>query len=101
MQRDHDAAQGPGHWKTVLAQTFPRISRPSTYTFDDLTNITAPTLILVGDRDQFCSVEEGAQAFRSLAKGELAVLPATAHLITPLAIQVAIDFLERQLAQAA
>ncbi len=101
MQQDHDAVQGPAYWKTVVAQTFPRISQPSGYTFDDLTQISAPALILVGDRDQFCSVEEGAQAFRSLATGELAVLPATGHLITPLAVQVAIDFLERQLAQAA
>jgi len=67
----------------------------------ELAKIAVPTLILVGDRDQFCSVEEGAQAYRSLEKGELAVLPGTGHLITPLAVQVAIEFLERQLAQAA
>jgi len=101
MKRDHDDAQGPGHWKTVLARMFPRISQPSGYTFDELAKIAVPTLILVGDRDQFCSVEEGAQAYRSLEKGELAVLPGTGHLITPLAVQVAIEFLERQLAQAA
>src|SRR5205085_7204012 len=51
MESDHDGAQGPGHWKTVVAQTYPRISRPHGYTFDDLRTITAPTLILVGDRD--------------------------------------------------
>jgi pimeloyl-ACP methyl ester carboxylesterase len=51
-----------------------RNARPSGYAFDDLAKIGAPTLILVGDRDQFCSVEEAAQAFRSLRHGELAVL---------------------------
>jgi pimeloyl-ACP methyl ester carboxylesterase len=25
MKADHDSAQGPGHWRTVVAQTFPRI----------------------------------------------------------------------------
>jgi pimeloyl-ACP methyl ester carboxylesterase len=101
MERDHDAAQGPGHWKAVLAQTFPRISRPSDYGFEDLAKIEAPMLVLVGDRDHFCSVEEGARALRSLTKGELAVLPATGHLITPLAVQVAIEFFDRQLAAQA
>ena len=46
MEQDHDAAQGPGHWKTVVAQTFPRITQPAGYTFDDLATLTAPTLIL-------------------------------------------------------
>lgn len=101
MQSDHDTVQGPGHWKIVIAQTFPRISQPSGYTFDDLARIDAPTLVLVGDRDQFCSVEEGAQAYRSLERGELAVLPDTGHLITPLAVRLAIEFLERQLGRSA
>lgn len=99
MEQDHDAAQGPGHWKTVLAQTFPRITQPAGYTFDDLKMVTAPTLILIGDRDNFCSVEEGVQAYRALTNGELAVLPATGHLITPPAVQLAIHFFERHLAE--
>jgi pimeloyl-ACP methyl ester carboxylesterase len=98
MEQDHDAAQGSGHWKTVVGQTFSRITQPTGYTFDDLNTVTPPTLILVGDRDHFCSVEEGVQAYRALANGELAVLPATGHLITPQAVQVAIDFFERQVA---
>ena len=38
---------------------------------------------LVGDRDPFCSVEEGASAYRALPDGELAVLPNTAVGISP------------------
>jgi hypothetical protein len=52
-------------------------------------------LILVGDRDGFCSVEEGAAAYRLLAQGELAVLPNTDHAITPMMGAVALDFLLR------
>ena len=59
MQADHDAAQGPDHWKKVLAWSFERFSQPCGYTVGDLSAITAPTLILVGDRDPFCSIEEG------------------------------------------
>ena len=97
MRADHDAAQGPGHWKNVLGWTFERVSQPSGYTVGDLKAVTAPTLILVGDRDPFCSVEEGASACRALPHGELAVLPNTAHDITPAALQVTIDFFRRSL----
>jgi pimeloyl-ACP methyl ester carboxylesterase len=96
MQSDHDRAQGPGHWRTVMAQTFERISRPHGYTFKDLGAITEPTLILVGDRDPFCTVEEGVSAYRALAQGELAVLPSTGHLIDPASVHATIEFLVRR-----
>jgi pimeloyl-ACP methyl ester carboxylesterase len=53
----------------------------------------APTLILVGDRDPYCTVEEAVTAYRALAHGELAVLPNTAHTITPRAVEATIEFL--------
>jgi pimeloyl-ACP methyl ester carboxylesterase len=95
MQSDHDSAQGAGHWKTVIAQTFDRITQPHGYTFDDMHTITAPTLILTGDRDPFCTVGEGAAAYYALQAGELAVLPNTGHLITPAAVEATIEFFER------
>ena len=57
--------------------------------------ITVPTLILTGDRDPFCTVEEGAAACRALQAGQLAVMPDTGHLITPAAVQTTIEFFER------
>ena len=56
-----------------------------------------PTLILVGDRDPFCSIEEGASAYRALPDGELAVLPNTAVGISPAAVQATIQFFQRRL----
>ena len=58
--------------------------------------ITAPTLILTGDRDEFCSVEEAVTAYRMLPDGELAILPNTGHLITPAVIQATIEFFQRR-----
>jgi pimeloyl-ACP methyl ester carboxylesterase len=95
MKSDHDSAQGAGHWRTVVAQTFDRITQPHGYTFEDMHTITAPTLILIGDRDPFCTVEEGAAAYRALPAGELAVLPGAGHLITPAAVQTTIEFFGR------
>jgi len=98
MKADQDGGQGPGHWKTYLDLAFPRISKSPGYTFDDLRKISSPTLILTGDRDNFCSVEEGVTAYRMLQDGELAILPNTGHLVTPAAIETTIEFFERQLA---
>jgi pimeloyl-ACP methyl ester carboxylesterase len=100
MQADHDAGQGPDHWKKVLAWSFDRFSQPCGYTVDDLHAITAPTLILAGDRDPFCSIDEGAAAYRALPEAEFAVLPNTATGITPAAVQATIQFFQRRLASA-
>lgn len=95
MKADHDGAQGTGYWKTLIAETFDRVTQSPGYTFEDLSSITAPTLILTGDRDHFCSVEEAVTAYRTLQNAELAILPNLGHLITPAVVQTTIDFLQR------
>jgi pimeloyl-ACP methyl ester carboxylesterase len=96
LRAAHDRYQGEGYWKAYYEQMFPMWTRPiDGYTPDHFRRIAVPTLILVGDRDQFCTVEEGAAAYRLLARGELCVLPRTDHVITPLVRDVALDFLLR------
>ncbi len=98
MRVDHDAAQGDDHWRTVMECTYDRISRPHGHTAGDLAALTAPTLVLVGDRDPFCPVEDGARLYRALPAGEFAVLPGTGHLIDPAAVAATIAFLRRSTA---
>ena len=95
LKADQDGAQGEGYWREYLRNAFHRTTRSPGYTFEDLGEIAAPTLILVGDRDQFCTAEEAVTAYRALKHGELAVLPDTGHVITPTAIDSTINFLER------
>lgn len=95
MKADYDSAQGDGHWREYLRLFFDRATRSPGYTIDDYRSITAPTLMLTGDRDHFCSVEEGIAAYRALPAGELAVLPNTGHEITDAAIDTTIEFLLR------
>jgi pimeloyl-ACP methyl ester carboxylesterase len=97
MRADHDGAQGTGHSRTVLAMTFDRITRPHGYSLADLAGIDAPTLIDVGDRDPFCTVDDAVKAYSALPHGELAVHPDTSHLIASNAVQTLIDFGARQL----
>jgi len=95
MQLDQDEARGAGYWRTYLRLAFDRTTRWPGYGFDDLSKISAPTLILCGDRDEFCSVEEAVTAYRALPNGELGILPNTGHLISAAAIAATIEFLER------
>jgi pimeloyl-ACP methyl ester carboxylesterase len=96
MKADYDSAQGDGHWREYLRLFFDRATRSPGYTVDDFRAITAPTLLLTGDRDHFCSAEEGVAAYRALPDGELAILPNTDHAITPVVIDATIEFLLRR-----
>ena len=54
-------------------------------------------MILVGDRDDYCTLEDGVTAYRQLPHGEIADLPGTGHIITPAKIELALGFFGRHL----
>jgi pimeloyl-ACP methyl ester carboxylesterase len=97
LKADEDGGQGEGHWAEYLRLSFHRATTPPGYTFDDLAKVSAPTLILVGDRDDYCTLEDGVAAYRQLPAGEVAVLPDTGHFITPAKIERTIEFFDRHL----
>lgn len=97
MKQDQDSGQGEGHWRTYLRLSWDRTTQHPGYRYADFAKITVPTLILGGDRDNFCTVEQAVAAYRALSNGELAVLPCHGHYIPPAAIQATIEFFERQL----
>jgi pimeloyl-ACP methyl ester carboxylesterase len=94
LKADHGAAQGAGGWKALVTAMFDALTT-SLHTFEDLRRITVPTLVLTGDRDMTCTVEEAVTAFRMLVKGELAILPGHGHYIPDSAIELTVDFLRR------
>jgi len=49
------------------------------YQLDDLAKITAPTLVLLGDRDEPIPVEQAFHMYNHISAAELAVVPATGH----------------------
>jgi pimeloyl-ACP methyl ester carboxylesterase len=100
MKRDQDSGQGEGHWRTYLGLSWDRTTQHPGYTYADLARIIVPTLILAGDRDDFCTVEQAVAAYRQLADGELAILPGHGHYIPPAAIDATIEFLSRRLARS-
>jgi predicted alpha/beta-hydrolase family hydrolase len=56
---------------------FDRTTQQHGYTVENINAIAVPALILTGDRDPFCTVEEEAVACRALPAGQLAVLSDT------------------------
>jgi pimeloyl-ACP methyl ester carboxylesterase len=95
MKVDYDSAQGEGHWRTYLGQFFDRSVAPLGHTVADLATIAAPTLILAGDRDMFCTVEAACHVYRTAPNAELAVIPNCGHEITTSIIDTMGDFLSR------
>jgi pimeloyl-ACP methyl ester carboxylesterase len=95
MKADQDEARGAGYWRTYVELAFERTTQWPGYTFADLGRIDVPTLILCGDRDEFCSVEEAVSAYRALPAGELAIVADTGHVITPAGVAAMLDFLTR------
>jgi pimeloyl-ACP methyl ester carboxylesterase len=95
LKADEDGGQGEGHWAEYLRLAFHRTTQPPGYEFADLAKITAPALILVGDRDEYCTLDDGIAAYRQLPAGEIAVLPGTGHVITPGKIERTLDFFRR------
>jgi pimeloyl-ACP methyl ester carboxylesterase len=100
MKADQDSGQGDGYWREYLRLAFHRTTEPPGYTVADLARITRPTLILGGDRDEFCTVEDAVASYQALPAGELAIVPATPHIITPATVRQMIEFFERQLDEA-
>ena len=45
----------------------------------DFAGVVAPTLVLVGDRDELVPVEEAAELYRQLPQAEFAVVPGADH----------------------
>ena len=93
MRADQDDGGGPGHWRSYVASAFERTTRWPGYSFADLAAIEVPTLVLVGDRDDFCTAQEGVTTYSHLKNGQLAVVPNTGHVITPAKIALLQEFL--------
>ena len=95
---------GPDAWPSVLARVRPMWTTPFDYGRDELARIVAPTLVLLGDRDEVLPVEEATELYRRLPAAELAVVAdadhgaffsAKVHVFQP----IMLDFLQRHAGQ--
>ena len=68
-------------WRAVVAETSKLLRHMSSYRFteESLGAIQVPVRLMVGDGDKMVSITETIEAYHTLPKGELAVLPGTPH----------------------
>lgn len=78
-QADYEAvAPDPGHLFAFLERLQPVVHAMTGWTADQIRSITAPTLLVVGDRD-FVRLDHAAEMLGLFPDGRLAVLPGTRH----------------------
>jgi pimeloyl-ACP methyl ester carboxylesterase len=69
---------GPDHLAVVLEKLKRLWREPTGVTVSELTGVTAPTLVLVGDRDSV-DAEHAVAVFRALPNGRLGIIPGATH----------------------
>jgi len=70
---------GPDGWKPLLVHIKRMWATPLNYAPEGFAQVAAPTLVLIGDRDELVSVEEATEMFRLLPRAKLAVVPGAVH----------------------
>jgi pimeloyl-ACP methyl ester carboxylesterase len=69
---------GPGHWMKLMAKCYQMWIQPIVIEPVDLKRISIPVLVMAGDHD-FTSIEENAEIYRGLSRGQLIIVPASNH----------------------
>ena len=69
---------GPSHWPIVLERLQRMWSVEPDYTLEQMASITAPTLVIVGDKD-IITLEHSVEMFRAIPDSQLCVVPGEGH----------------------
>lgn len=80
LQKRH----APGNWKTVLEKTavmLTEMGKDNPLKATDYPAVENPVLLMLGDRDKMVTLDETVEVYKKLPKGQLAILPNTAHPI--------------------
>jgi pimeloyl-ACP methyl ester carboxylesterase len=96
--------QGSGYHQTLAMQVTHLWLNDHDYQPQDLARITAPALVLLGDRDEPIPVEQALHMYNHIPAAELAVVPATGHDLpytkTELFTRILLAFFERHVEPA-
>ncbi len=97
------APEGAEHFQEMVDKSLTMWTTEPTWTEGDLTSITAPTLVLVGD-DDVTLLSHTATLYEELPAGQLGVVPRTSHALPierPAEVaRIILDFLAAELPPA-
>jgi len=99
LEQLHDAYHTPGYWRELLNQMRPMWSVEPNFTPEQIARISAPTLLIAGERDNFGHIDQQIVMRRAMPRSELCILPAAGHAVMndqPELFRIAtLDFLQR------
>jgi pimeloyl-ACP methyl ester carboxylesterase len=78
-QAEHARSDDPAYWQKLIKQLSVLWYTPVDYTPEDFELITAPTLIMLGDRDGAIPVAQAVEMYQMIPKAELAIVPNADH----------------------
>lgn len=81
----------PGNWKDLLHKTaamMTAMGANSPLKTEDYSSIAIPALILLGDKDKMVGLDETIAVYRTLPNAQMGMLPATAHPIEQVNIEL-------------
>ncbi len=81
LEQLHDAYHTPGYWRELLNQMTPMWMVEPNYTPEQIAQITAPTLLIAGERDNFGHIDQQVVMRRAMPYSELCILPAAGHMV--------------------
>lgn len=94
LARSHDPVQGPGAWQGLLAAIAEDIAMQPALAATALRGITAPTLVMCGDRDPLVPVGQARDLARQVRDGRLFVAPDSGHDVLTRQPALALEALE-------
>src|SRR3954454_15774543 len=77
-----DDTQGTGAWRRLVTAVAEDVATQPLLTPLEIRGITAPTLVMCGDRDPLVPVDQAATLARSVRDGRLLVAPGAGHDLT-------------------
>lgn len=81
----------PNDWKVVLSKTasmLEALGKNNALQLSDYTDIKAPCLLLLGDRDKMITIEETLQVYKTLPQAQMGMLPHTPHPIEQVNLKI-------------
>jgi pimeloyl-ACP methyl ester carboxylesterase len=75
----HSPVYGPEYWKKLIQDISHMWLNPASFPGKGIEQISTPTLIIAGDRDEAISMDECVKMYKQIPNAELAIIPNGTH----------------------
>jgi pimeloyl-ACP methyl ester carboxylesterase len=92
----------PTDWKRLLEKTaelLTTLGDDNTLKHEDYLTVTAPCLLLLGDRDKMVTLDETVTVYKQLPDAQLGILPGTSHQLELVNLQLLVFLIKQFLSE--